>query len=273
MRRTTVGLLATALAACSVEPRARDMTAPGWTSCTVAELPGTVRKIRCGSAELRVMRAQTLAGPHGVDYLADTLPGNPKSRRESVRVGDRDVPMRVGERHVVAAPQPNVLAYCLAERAEDLWRCRAAIVSIARDGLPDGVEFPAPRLELLGRAIVIPPDCSLEGAERIVCRRGVIDWREQESTADAGSTLAGYSDVLRASLGQVTERREPCTLVGQTGVGAHYRVTTPRGVLYALACVVVRNGIASAAMCVGPEPPAPPYPAPCDQVFEATPMR
>src|SRR5258706_3366553 len=246
-QRVRVALLALGATACGTVVM-RPLTAPGWTDCTVAELPGTVRHIHCESLDLRLMQAQTLAGADGVDAIAKGLPGGEATRREIIRVGSVDVPARVHPDYLVAAPRADVLAYC-SDPTPGLAGCRNAVAVIARDGLPPGVAFPEPRLELLGHPFVVPPGCALAGTERIVCERTgfALDWREQqwEGGADAALTVGGQ--LLRSRYPHVDEERVPCVLVGRKGVGARFTVRKDSAVLYALACAVDRGGVTSVA--------------------------
>ena len=268
LRRLLAVALSVGLAACAIRPGARTLSAPGWEGCTVADLGGTIRELRCDDVNLRVMRAQTLGDETGVAAVARGL-AKQDGAPETMRAAERDVPARVGDGWIVAAPRPEVIAYC-RERHARLPGCRAAITTIARDGLPAGVAFPGPRLVLLGRTLAVPPGCELAGAERIACETTgtALDWREQTWTGSADAALDAGSQLLHASFSHVKEDRVPCVLVGRAGRGARYEIRTEVGLTRALACVVVHDGVVSMAQCLGAIPPAAPYPVPCGQVLQ-----
>lgn len=265
--RCWIVLLALAGSACTKTVAVRPLTAPGWDGCGVAELQGTVRNVLCPGLDLRLLRAQGLSGAAGVDALAKSIPGGDATQSEVLHAGAIAIPIRVHPDYLIAAPRPDVLAVC-RDSNPDLARCRAAIVAIAQSGLPAGITFPETRLELLGRPLVVPPDCEL-AAERIACPTTgfALDWREQEWKDGADAAITASTRALRSSFKDVDEERVPCSLVGHAGVGARYAIHTNAGVAHALACVVERSGMVSLAQCMGPAPIAVPYPSPCDQVF------
>jgi len=268
--RRWIVLLALAGSACTKTVAVRPLTAPGWDGCGVAELQGTVRNVLCPGLDLRLLRTQGLSGATGVDAIAKSIPGGDATQPEVLRAaGDIAIPMRVHPDYLIAAPRPDVLAVC-RDSNPTLSRCRAAISAIAQSGLPAGVTFPETRLELLGRPLVVPPDCQLV-TERIVCPTTgfAVDWREQEWTDGADAAITASTRALRSRFKNVDEERIPCTLVGHAGVGARYTIQTNAGVAHALACVVERSGVVALAQCLGPAPIAAPYPSPCDQVFGA----
>ena len=103
------------------------------------EMAGTMRNVRCRGVDLRVMRGQTIGNDAGVAALAQRVAKDgDDGEPETLPAGDRDVPARVGDGWIVAAPRPDVLAYC-RERSGALAGCRAAITAIARTGLPPGL--------------------------------------------------------------------------------------------------------------------------------------
>jgi hypothetical protein len=268
-RRRWVALLALAASSCTPTVAVRPLTAPGWEGCGVAELQGTMRNVLCPGLDLRLLRAQGFSGAPGVDAIAKGMPGGDATQKEVFHAGDIAIPARVHPDYLIAAPRVDVLAVC-RDSTPALERCRAAIVAIAQNGLPEGVTFPGTRLELLGRPLVVPPGCQL-ATERIVCPTTgfAVDWREQEWKDDADAAITASTRSFRARYANVDEERVPCTLVGHAGVGARYTVHMDAGDAYALACVVERSGVASLAQCQGPAPIAAPYPSPCDQVFGA----
>src|SRR6185369_91642 len=210
--RRWIVLLALAGSACTKTVAVRPLTAPGWDGCGVAELQGTVRNVLCPGLDLRLLRTQGLSGATGVDAIAKSIPGGDATQPEVLRAaGDIAIPMRVHPDFLIAAPRPDVLAVC-RDSNPTLSRCRAAISAIAQSGLPAGVTFPETRLELLGRPLVVPPDCQLV-TERIVCPTTgfAVDWREQEWTDGADAAITASTRALRSRFKNVDEERIPCT--------------------------------------------------------------
>jgi hypothetical protein len=239
-----------------------------WRDCVVADLGGSARQVRCTGMTVSLSHAPTTSQDGWLEAWATGAARGAPITREQLDVDGRRIALRIlrGDRlRVFASPISQTLVVCEAEPSL-FDRCRAAITWIVRRGLPPGVAFPEPQLELLGRPLRVPTGCELVGVERIRCASGeALGWRNA-IPGGPRETIAGYERALRLRFPEAAAEEVPCIVAGRVGLGARFVI----GPASTIVCAVEEGGGTATAQCIGYLRPGTPWPEPCAQVFQGT---
>ena len=236
-----------------------------WSGCSVRAMEGTVSEISCAEGRIRVMRVNVFQGRSGLEAMLRARGVEPTSATFSEReVGGQRYPVAHAEQFEgwpwLANPAPQTAGVCAATQAA----CMELFDRIARVGLPTDAAFPPSDMNVAGLALTVPQGCELQGAERIRCAGGALDWRN--------GTRGGIETYPRAlaAAGFTLTRQLPatCRLGDMSGRALVVVATHASGPAVLTLCEVEGPSGMSVAMCLGYDPRTmPAAPEPCDQIF------
>jgi hypothetical protein len=211
------------------------------------------------------MRVNVFQGRSGLEAMLRARGVEPTSATFSEReVGGQRYPVAHAEQLEgwpwLANPAPQIAGACAATEAT----CMEIFDRIARVGLPTEAAFPPSDMNVAGLPLTVPQGCELQGAERIRCAGGALDWRN-----GARGGIDTYPRALAAAGFTLTEQLPAsCRLGEMSGRALVVVATHASGPAVLTLCEVQGPNGVSVAMCLGYDPRAmPAAPEPCDQVF------
>jgi hypothetical protein len=261
-------LLASSAAAEANKAPGKQSQEPGWKDCVVSERTPTVRIVKCPDAELRFMRSPTMHGEQGIrTFLAGAGLSAPV---ETLQIGNKQMSYAVSpnpsSRMLVASPQREFLVVCYAKRALAAEPCLPRVSWMVTHGLPPEVAFPEPNMRFADVTLRVPEGCTMQGAERIVCQTGSLDFREEKARPNILDALQGL--YAAAGVQVKAAQQQPCSLGKYRGEGRVLDVSASTLSFTVMLCAAQSGGRSFTAMCIGADPrKQSSYPVPCNQVL------